>query len=262
MCAFRRTISNTSDFTNHKNFGISFLDNIIGPIGPGTCVLFEENRENPHHINFARVFASQAIHNQENVLLISKDMTNIKLPSKNEEKRSEQDILHDMKIAWRYRSLKSNNTEQNFDFTKTLKQDINMDLDRKDSLKQKLKKISILPDNSKIVIFSLFSPIWKYSENLKNLDIQKFLYDLKMLARNKKLTIFVTIPTYFYNFNFRLYFDVVLKNIDSDIYDGLIEFVKLRKSGKIKSHDLKTLKYGYWVKKTGIHVEYINMPPE
>ncbi|KAG0441892.1 putative elongator complex protein 4 [Dictyocoela muelleri] len=262
MCAFRRTISSSQQIINHENFGIKFFDNLIGSIKPGMCILIEENKDTTHHINFLRAFASQAIYNKEIIFIMTKDMTDIKLPSKIFDKKSSDENFNDMKIAWRYRSLKSYDTEENFDFTKNLQIKLYCDLNRSDTLDQKLQKISELSDNSKIVIFSLFSPIWKYSENLDKKKIQNFLYDLKILSRNKKLQVIATIPAYLYDFNFRLNFDIVFKNIESDIYDGIIEIVKLRKPMEIKSHNLNSLKYGYYVKKSGIHVEYINIPPE
>lgn len=135
----------------------------------------------------------------------------------------------DMVIAWRYKSLRQKPVLN-------LNKCISFKNDAFDTVSSKF--------NSLVTIFS-----------------QVDAYELRRICRRNNNTAFVAAPNMPY-----LYFDTVLKirslifaNLD---YHGLIEVKKARSIRTLRVERMKSLVYGFKIKKNGVLIEDVILPPE
>lgn len=252
--SFTKIINEQSSY----NFGIQVLDQILDKITPGTLILIEEDPHSYSSKLITKCFCAQTIKNNTDIIIISPDNQPLSLPSFAETTPKQTD--QKMQIAWQYQKYSQNMTSNKFDFTKKMEENVQKIYDASlENLFDILKKNK----NKTIVIFSFLSPLWFHQNNLKTDELDWLLLKIKYFVKKNRIVLLVTSPVYLYDKNLDLYFDIVMK-LETQVvfYDGILEIKKCRSIGVIDCYNCDVTKFGYFIYKTGVHMERIQMPPE
>lgn len=242
-------------------FQSDFLHSLLGCINQGTTVLLEEDSNTLHHITFIKTFIAQNIHH--NILIVSKDHSELKIPDYNTSVHCEPD--EKLQIAFRYEHLKLHNNERRFDLSKEMSiKDKNLEFVKLDINDNSLLDIMERQKQNTIVILpSFLSPVWHVT------NVCSMIYDIKQIVKRNKLILIATIPTILHKENTHLYFDLVFKlhshtfsNKLVNYYAGILEIKKIYNLQNLKGQIFDTLKFGYFSTKHGLEFENISLPPE
>lgn len=230
-------------------------------------MMVAEDENSSAHSVLLRVFLSEGVAGNEEVLAVSKEEEEMWIYSTG--MRADEVPIDKMVIAWRYSGVPSRECRPRFNLSSKHR------LDGKDSVlckhhatPEEILRIAESKERVRIVIFSLMSPFWM-CDGYKSKDMVEFMYRLRRCVRMNKHVCIVSVPTFLCpEMNLFPFFDVVAEE-DSNIFSGfcpnynvMLTFAKMKGYGCLRINTLEGLKYGVKIRKSGVCLESIDIPPE
>lgn len=246
--------------------GIEGLDSVLGEcLTRGTSILLLEDENSQIHSTVLQVFLSEGAGNGERMVAVTKEEKDVEVygPGVPTEFGSGEKMV----IAWRYSELSLRRQKSKFSLAKKTRFEGTV-LSGDGATLESVLEIARREKELRIAVFSLLSPAWECSGHGEK-EIMRFLFELRKAARINGHVCMVSIPGFFTpGANYGLYFDVVAR-IESNLFTGLcpnynvlLGLEKIGGHGCLRVNSLSSLRYGVKVRKEGICVEKIDVPPE
>ncbi|KAM0671977.1 hypothetical protein CWI42_041260 [Ordospora colligata] len=248
--------------------GIEGLNQVLGEYASrGLMMMIVEDENSSAHSVMLRIFLSEGVAANEEILAVSKEEDEMWIY--NTGMCADNVSVDKMVIAWRYSGVPSRECRSQFNLSSKRRIDGKDNvLCKKDATLEEILRIAESKEKLRIVIFSLMSPLWM-CDGYKSKDTIEFMHRLKKCVRINKHVCIVSVPVFLCpEMNLLPFFDVVAEE-DSNIFSGfcpnynvILTFTKMKGYGCLYTNTLESLKYGVKIRKSGICVESIDIPPE
>lgn len=178
--------------------------------------------------------------------------------------RPESDIRADpqLLIAWRYKNLRPDSGAFSWNLASKIPLPDEIRVPDIDSLLKELKEKKRL----KVALFSFLSPIYHIKDKQ---SIFQLLYDIRKYARLNEHTVYLSFPSFLYDFDCSQFFDNILAVSvtlslphEQPLYAALLELKKFTSIGSLLTLNLESFKYGIRMTSKKFTVENIDIPPE